>query len=175
MLICFKKFGLSFVCFLFLAFFSTIISCSDNSSNVNNDIHEWNKKIAKVAVHNHAVMIGSVISDYNNDSDRIHFIRKSIESIRFYDDNSGYFYVYSVDCINIAHATQKDLLGKNLYDFQDTRGKFVIRELSYAAINGGGFVEYYWIKPGETGEKKKLGYVELIPNTNYFIGSGVYL
>jgi signal transduction histidine kinase len=43
------------------------------------------------------------------------------------------------------------------------------------AKSGGGYVEFYWIKPGDTGEKKKLGYVESIPNTKYFIGTGVYL
>jgi len=51
----------------------------------------------------------------------------------------------------------------------------VIRELAAKAQSGGGYVEYYWIKPGETGEKKKLGYVEPIPHTTYFIGTGVYL
>jgi signal transduction histidine kinase len=158
-----------------LGYVLIIISCSDNSTNTNNVNLEWNKKIAKVAVHNQAVLISNFIGDYKNDSDKINFIRKSIDSIRFYDDKSGYFYVYNFNCINIAHATQKDLQGKNLYDYQDTRGKYVIRELSDCAINGGGFVEFYWIKPGDSGEKKKLGYVEAISNTNYFIGSGVYL
>jgi hypothetical protein len=41
--------------------------------------------------------------------------------IRFYPDNSGYFYVYDFSCKNIAHATQKDLQGKNLYDYKDAR------------------------------------------------------
>ena len=37
----------------------------------------------------------------------------------------------------------------------------MIRELLAAANAGGGFVEYYWIKPGEQGGRAKLGYVEL--------------
>jgi hypothetical protein len=49
------------------------------------------------------------------------------------------------------------------------------RKVYRPAHVGGGFVEFYWVKPGETGEHPKLGYVEPIPNTNYFIGSGVYL
>jgi signal transduction histidine kinase len=53
----------------------------------------------------------------------------------------------------------------------------VIRLLSDAARNGGGFVEYYWVNPAATagGEQKKIGYVEPIPGTNYFIGTGVYI
>jgi signal transduction histidine kinase len=48
--------------------------------------------------------------------------------------------------------------------------------LSAAAKNGGGFVEYYWVNPSATtkDEQKKIGYVEPIPETNYFIGTGVY-
>jgi signal transduction histidine kinase len=42
-------------------------------------------------------------------------------------------------------------------------------------IKGGGYVEFYWVKPGFKTEFKKLGYVEPIPGTNYFIGTGVYL
>jgi signal transduction histidine kinase len=101
--------------------------------------------------------------------------KKTLLPISFYNDSSGNFYVYDYDCVNIAHARQKDLQGQNLYDYTDTRGKYVIRDLSAMAQAGGGYVEFYWIKPGDTGEKKKLGYVEPIPNTDYFIGSGVYL
>jgi signal transduction histidine kinase len=77
--------------------------------------------------------------------------------------------------VNIAHATQKNLVGQNLYNYTDTRGTYVIRELAAAAQAGGGFVAYYWQRPGETTESLKIGYVEPIPTTGYFIGSGVYL
>ena len=136
---------------------------------------DWNKKIAVAYVHSYAVSIGAAVTEMKDDSTRIAYIRRAIDPISFYPDSSGYFYVYSFDCWNIAHARQKNLEGTNLYDYTDTLGKFVIRELSALAKTGGGFVEFYWIKPGETGEKQKLGYVEPIPNTNYFIGSGVYL
>ncbi|MFA6126820.1 MAG: cache domain-containing protein [Bacteroidales bacterium] len=136
---------------------------------------EWNKQIAVAYVHSYATSIGAAVTDMKDDSTRIAYIRRAIDSISFYPDSSGYFYVYSYQCINIAHARQKNLQDQNLYDYTDSRGKYVIRELSAMAYNGGGYVEFYWIKPGDTGEKKKLGYVEPIPNTNYFIGSGVYL
>ncbi len=152
-----------------------LFSCTEEKIVNNCDSLEWNKKIAKNVVHSQAVMISEFIKDISDSTDRILFIRRSIDLVRFYEDKSGYFYVYDFNCINIAHATQKDLQGQNLYDYQDTKGKYVIRELSAAAQNGGGFVEFYWLKPGETGEKRKMGYVEPIPNSNYFIGSGVYL
>jgi signal transduction histidine kinase len=136
---------------------------------------EWNKQIAIAYVHSYAISIGEAVVDMADDSTRIQYIRRAIDPIRFYPDSSGYFYVYDFDCVNIAHARQKNLQDQNLIDYTDSRGKFVIRELSAMAQAGGGYVEFYWIKPGETGEKQKLGYVEPIPNTDYFIGTGVYL
>lgn len=105
---------------------------------------------------------------------KIALIRDFIGPVRFFPDGSGYFYVYDYDCVCIAHAVQKDLVGKDLSEHRDAKGMFVIRELAKAARTGGGFVEYYWVKPGATGEQKKIGYVEPIPGTNFFIGTGVY-
>ena len=135
-----------------------------------------NKEITAMVVHTTAVGLGETIRNYFPDSIRaVQYVRTYIDSVRYYDDNSGYFYVYNYQCVNIAHATQKDLQGKDLYNYTDSKGLFVIRELAAAARLGGGFVEFHWIKPGETGEKLKLGYVEPIPGTNWFIGSGVYI
>jgi signal transduction histidine kinase len=155
----------------------TITACKDENSPVVpvEDNLSWNKQIAVAYVHSYATLIGEAKSDFQSDSLFIDFIRRSIDPISFYPDSSGYFYVYDYNCVNIAHARQKDLQGQNLYNYTDTKGKYVIRELAAMAQSGGGYVEFYWIKPGDTGEKKKLGYVEPIPNTNYFIDSGVYL
>ena len=134
-----------------------------------------NKDIAQATVHSVAVGLGALLQGVKDGEERVRDIQAFIDPVRFYPDKSGYFYVYNYDCVNVAHATQKDLVGKNLYAYTDTQGKFVIRELAAAAQRGGGFVEYYWVKPGLTGEHSKIGYVEPIPNTKYFIGTGVYL
>ncbi|MBN1927536.1 MAG: cache domain-containing protein [Prolixibacteraceae bacterium] len=158
----------------------TILSCLtlfliSGCTNDDTDNLEWNKQVAIAYVHSYAVSIGEAVPEMESDSALIYYIRRAIDPIRFYPDSSGYFYVYDFNCVNIAHARQKDLQGQDLTDYTDSRGKYVIRELSSMAQNGGGYVEFYWIKPGDTGEKLKLGYVEPIPNTDYFIGSGVYL
>jgi len=136
---------------------------------------ERSREISQTIINSTATGLGAVLKDIKAEKDRIQLIQSFIDPIRFYPDKSGYFYVYDFDCVNMAHATQKDLVGKNLRDYQDCKGKFVIRELSEAARKGGGFVEYFWVKPGLEGEHKKIGYVEPIPNTEYFIGTGVYL
>lgn len=163
---------ISSVFFLMITLINTNVGYAktDESSAV-----ECGKDIAKNIVHATALGLGEILRDTKDENKRIALIRRFIGPIRFYQDQSGYFYVYNTKCVNIAHATQKDLQGKNLYDHKDVKGKYVIRELNAAAKMGGGFVEFYWLKPGAKGEQKKMGYVEPIPGTDYFIGTGVYL
>ncbi len=136
---------------------------------------EQYKEIARVMVNSVAKGLGGALANIKSEKERIELIRSFIAPIRFYPDNSGYFYVYDYKCVNIAHAIQKDLQGKNLYDYKDVKGKYVIRALSEAAKKGGGYVDFYWVKPGSQEQSAKLGYVEPIPGTDYFIGTGVYL
>ncbi|MBF0554053.1 MAG: cache domain-containing protein [Nitrospirae bacterium] len=124
--------------------------------------------------------LGAILKDVSAESEKVAIIKKFVTVVRFLDDGTGYFYVYNYKCVNISHP-DKMFDGKNLYDLQDTKGKYVIRELSEAAKKGGGFVIFYWKKPREGGksfadplEVKKFGYVEPIQGTDYFIGSGSY-
>jgi hypothetical protein len=162
-------------CVILLFMFLSSCTKDENSQNDNDEALANNKKIARAVVHCSAVGLGNTLSLFADSAQKVEFIRQYIDSIRFYEDSSGYFYVYNFSCVNIAHATQKDLEGQNLYDYQDSHGNYVIRELSAAAQRGGDFVEYYWIKPGSTGEHLKIGYVEPIKNTDFFIGTGVYI
>ncbi len=151
-----------------------VLAAKDLSTQSVMDL-ETAKQVAAASVHTAAVGLAAAMKALPTTQERISLIRTFIDPIRFNPDRLGYFYVYDYNCISIAHATQKDLVGQDLSNYQDTKGKYVIRELALAARNGGGYVEFYWVKPGATGEYRKLGYVEPIPETPYFIGSGVYL
>ena len=176
---CFRRHGAvsTFIVFLGLSMFClmtlSVGTVWAQSKSIAGTEHY--QEIAKTMVHGIAAGLGNALKDVKGENDRIALIRTFIAPIRFFPDQSGYFYAYDFNCVNIAHAVQKDLPGKNLYDYKDSKGKYVIRELSAAAKKGGGLVEFYWQKPGAQGEQRKLGYVEAIPGTNYFIGTGVYL
>lgn len=158
--------------FLTLPMLNTSVCSAETSSNPT---IECSKDIAKNIVHATALGLGEILKEVKAEDKRIALIRSFISPVRFYPDKSGYFYVYNSKNVNVGHATQKDLQGKDLNDHKDVKGKYVIRELNAAAKQGGGFVEFYWVKPGTKGEQKKMGYVEPIPGTDYFIGTGVYL
>ena len=104
---------------------------------------------------------------------QLQVIAQYVEKSRFEDDNSGYFYVYK-GTINVAHPTQKQLLGKDLASTSDKRGVHYVSELSKAAQQGGGFVDFVFPKPG-AGDVLKLGYAEAIGGTPFWIGTGVYI
>ncbi len=103
------------------------------------------------------------------------FCRDFIDNIRFFDNQSGYFFIYDFNCVNVAHGTQKDLQGQNLYDYQDSKGQYVIRDLvAIAREYGLGVYDYYWINPVTGNEEHKNAFVYKLPGIDYLIGSGVY-
>jgi signal transduction histidine kinase len=153
-------------------FATSVASCGKAASSIS--IEESNSRVAQSTVHVAAVGLGTLLADITDEEARIQTIRDFIDPVRFFDDESGYFYVYYYNCTNVAHAIDKTLLGKNLTDYQDMKGLYVIQELSAAAQNGGGFVTFYWPHPETKEEQRKIGYVEPIPGTDYFIGTGYY-
>jgi signal transduction histidine kinase len=137
-------------------------------------LEESNNRVAVAATHVAAVGLGEMLKNVTEENQRAETVRKFIDPIRFFADKTGYFYVYYYNCVNLAHAIDKTLPGKNLTDYQDMKGKYVIRELSAASRDGGGFVIFYWPHPATKVEQRKIGYVEPIPGTDYFIGTGYY-
>lgn len=145
--------------------------------NIYFERYEASRIIVKEATKAMATGIGGLLAGFCTDSlDGIAVCRKFIDHIRFFDNQSGYFFIYDFNHYNIAHATQKDLQGEDLTDYQDSRGNYVIRDLVYiASAIGEGFYEYYWNNPLTNLEEKKLAYVTKIPGIDYLVGSGFYL
>ena len=134
------------------------------------------RAVLQAAVHVAASGLGAIaVTDGQYDTD---IIRSYVNAIRFLPDETGYFYVYNAinnECI--AHAILKDFEGQDKSDYTDSRGMKVIQELSKLAIEHpeGGYLVFYWNNPRTNKEEKKLGYVEMIPGTTLYIGSGIYV
>ena len=106
---------------------------------------------------------------------KVMLCRDFIDHIRFFDNQSGYFFIYDFNCVNVAHGTEKELEGQNLYNYQDSKGNYVVRGLvEVAKTSGFGYYEYYWNNPVTGKEEPKKSFVYKIPGIDYFIGSGVY-
>ena len=107
------------------------------------------------------------------EAEQLRTIAQYVDSARFEDDSSGYFYVYK-GTVSAAHPLQKQLIGKDLASTADSRGVHYVSELYRAAQRGGGFVDFVFPKPG-SGDVFKLGYAEAIAGTPFWIGTGVYI
>ncbi len=134
---------------------------------------EDQKQKIKVATHSTALAIGNSIRNMAEGEERIAAIRLSVDNIRFEADNSGYYFVYQ-DTTNIALPPKKELQGKDLGDLKDKNDVYFVKDMRDQANKGGGFVSYIWPKP-EAGDTPKLSYAEMIPGTDFWIGTGVYI
>jgi signal transduction histidine kinase len=85
-----------------------------------------------------------------------------------------YIYAYDFNGTTIAHPVNPEKIGVNRLSELDAKGTPFIRELRDTALNGSGFVEYYYINPVHNNSvEKKLGYVEKAGD-DWWLGSGIY-
>mgnify|MGYP006426026417 CR=1 FL=1 len=134
---------------------------------------EGQKEKLQVGTHSVALALGEQVKNISGQEERIQAIREAVDPIRFEEDDSGYYFVYK-NTTNVALPPKKELQGEDLGQTKDKNGVYFVRELSEQASTGGGFVEYVFPKPG-AGDQPKLAYAEMIPGTEYWIGTGVYL
>jgi signal transduction histidine kinase len=139
--------------------------------------NEANKIIVKEVTKTMAKGIGNILVRlYSDKVDQITFCQNFINYNRFFDNQSGYFFIYDLNGMNLAHGIQKNLEGKNLWDYQDTRDNYVIRDMvNIVKTQREGYYQYYWNNPVTGKEEPKTSYVTRIPGTDYFIGSGIYV
>ncbi len=126
-----------------------------------------------VATHSMAVALGRLLGDIPA-SQRTMLLREAVGDLRFEPDGSGYFFIFQ-GTMTIALPGQPQHQGRDLANLRDSQGVFLVRELAKAAERGGGFVPYRFPLPGGEEEQPKLGYAEIIPGTDLWIGTGVYL
>ena len=103
-------------------------------------------------------------------------IVNTLRQIRFLDGR-GYYFVDTLDGVNLLQADRPEVEGTSLYDTRDSEGKYVIREMiDMVTTNGAGFIRYTWTKPGSEGsDHPKLAFVRYFGPYRWLIGTGAYL
>jgi methyl-accepting chemotaxis protein len=119
-----------------------------------------------------ALSLAEAVRSVDSRQERENILRAAVADIRYEPDDSGYFFIYE-DTTVVTVPPSPELAGQDLSDTADENDVFFVRELAAAAAEGGGFVEYVFEKPGQ-GLQPKVSYAELIPGTDYWIGTGVY-
>lgn len=88
---------------------------------------------------------------------------------------AGYFWINDIEGIMLMHPHNSELVGKSVLDLRDNEGKHPFKDFIATAKAGGGWVDYYWSKPGEEKTYRKLSHVTLFKPWNWVLGTGIYL
>lgn len=86
----------------------------------------------------------------------------------------GYFWADTTDGVNVVLYGQKDVEGQNRLEDKDRNGVYYIKEFLAKAKAGGGYVEYWFPKRGQTTAQPKRSYVLLFAPFQWVVGSGYY-
>jgi len=87
-----------------------------------------------------------------------------------------YVFIYQFDGTRVYYPHEKETEGKKFYEFKDSNGIKVIKELiEVSKTNSGGFVEYIWHKPKQTKTAPKISYAKSYSPWGWTVGKGVYL
>jgi methyl-accepting chemotaxis protein len=98
-----------------------------------------------------------------------------LQDVRFFEDDSGYIFIYQPDGTNLLLPVNTSLHGKNLVGLKDSDGKFFVKELLEAAQKGGGYVIYNFPKTKDGAPFPKLSYAIPFAPYGWMMGTGVYI
>jgi len=97
-----------------------------------------------------------------------------IRNLRYAKD--GYFSI-SIGTLSVMHPIKPENNNKDLADLKDPNGVYVYRAIAAAGAQpgGGGFVKYYWSRPGAAEPVPKLSRVAHYAPWNWDLTTGLYI
>jgi signal transduction histidine kinase len=89
-----------------------------------------------------------------------------------------YIFVDMPDGTELVNGAFSGVEGKNIMDFKDVNGKYLVRDyINLALKNGAGWMKYFWPKPGSDKPFEKHTYVKKVNygGETFIVGCGAYL
>ncbi|MBV8657314.1 MAG: methyl-accepting chemotaxis protein [Burkholderiales bacterium] len=86
-----------------------------------------------------------------------------------------YFFIYDTSGTYILMPPKPEFEGQNKIDMKDATGKYFLREIIETAQKGGGYVDYFYPRPGEQKPLPKLSYTRLFTPWGWVVGTGIYI
>ncbi len=112
----------------------------------------------------------------NTEQQNTVLITNVLRTIRFNQDR-GYFFIYKTDGENVMHPLLPHLEGKSLWNFQDSHGSYIVREMAQKVkANGEAFYNWWFVKPQDKQTQyEKIGFGKYFEPYDWFIGTGDYV
>ncbi|MBU0943855.1 MAG: cache domain-containing protein [Proteobacteria bacterium] len=100
-----------------------------------------------------------------------------INKLRYGPEQKDYFWINDMEPRMIMHPYRSDLVGKNVSDFKDIRGKLLFLEfVRVVEKQGAGYVDYMWQwKDNPDKISSKMSYVKGYEPWGWIIGTGMYI
>ena len=100
--------------------------------------------------------------------------RDTLRAMRYGDQN--YLWINDLRPVMIMHPFKPELEGHDLSSLHDPDGTRIFVEFTrLARQNGGGFLYYFWPRPGQTRPVRKVSYVREFAPWGWVIGTGIYV
>ncbi len=141
------------------------ITKEEEKKNIKNIINIGYKTVEETYLSNKHLPYNEIIK----------IISKRLKNLKFYSNESGYFFILNLDNLVLMHP-QKSEQNKVVTNLQDKKGKYFIQSFNKIASSqeGEGFDSWYWKKPNTNKIAKKIGYIKGFKPLNLYIGTAKY-
>ncbi len=143
--------------------------------NSEERLREFIKKKVYIA-HDIATSIYKKYRDTKSKEEIIDLIKTALREIRF-NDGRGYYYIHTMNGINVLHAIKPSLEGNNIIAMKDKRGVYILQKIIKGLESSNDyFSELYWYRPNDLkNEYRKITFNKRFEPYDMIIGSGEYL
>jgi methyl-accepting chemotaxis protein len=86
----------------------------------------------------------------------------------------GYFWADTTAGVNVVLYGRKDVEGRNRLEDKDPKGNLYVKEFLAKAKAGGGYLDYWFVKKGESTALPKRSYVLPFEPFGWVVGTGYY-
>ncbi len=106
-----------------------------------------------------------------------HDASETIRSMRYGDDQSGYFWIDDTEYTLIMHPVLAEQEGTNRYTLEDQNGVMIVQEIMKVcqSADKGGFNEFYFTKSDGVTVAPKLAYSQLFEPWGWIVSTGNYV
>jgi len=94
-----------------------------------------------------------------------------LKNIRFYDDESGYYFLLDTKGKILSYPTNPKLEGKNFINFKDAKGRYIVKQIIEDVQRYPDGVYEEWYEKVDNKIVKKWGYFRYIEKLHLIIGS----
>ena len=124
---------------------------------------------ASILKHFHALAQAGSLSE----ADARKAATEALRAVRY--DGNNYLFVVGTDNHYVLLPPKPEMEGRDASGLKDTNGKHIIQEIVKAGTAGGGYIDYWFPKPGADAPQPKISYAMAFAPWGWVIGTGIYV